>query len=160
MRFPGLPRPPEGADIRLFFVLWECVDTWFFWARCWPKDKRMELYLRVYLLAPPLIWAAWRWWAGAPGWWRSPLWAALAILAVLLLALYLALKHELGHVLGLPQGCAGGHPWCVMAEEELVGERDGSVWGKIKLLGHQVLKGWGRYCPECREVVERYGGWD
>jgi hypothetical protein len=47
-----------------------------------------------------------------------------------------------------------------MAEEGLVGEADGSMWGKAKLFGHQMLKGWGRYCPECREVIGRHGGFD
>lgn len=157
---PGLPRLPAGATLRIVPVWIETRDTWFFWARAWPGQRRAELYLRLYLLIPPALWAAWRWWQDLDGWWTRPLWLALALLAVLGLALYLSARHELGHVLGLPDGCAGGQAWCVMAEESLVGEQDGSAWGKIKLLGHQVARGWGRYCPECREVIGRHGGFD
>lgn len=156
----GLPLPPEGLDLRVYALAWEFDGTWFYWAKCWRKDLRIELYLRIYLLLPPLLWVAWRWWRDAPSWWVAPLWLALAILAVLSLALFLSLKHELGHVLGLPDGCAGSHAWCVMAEEFLVGEADGSMWGKLKLLGHQIRQGWGRYCPECKAVIGRHGGWD
>ena len=159
MRLPGIPRLPAGASLRVIPVWMESRATWFFWARAWPEERRAELYLRLYLLAPPALWAAWRFWTGLVGWWRSPLWSGLAVLAVLLLALYLSLKHESGHLCGLPDGCVARLPGCVMAEEEMVGERDGSAWGKVKLLAHQIPRG-GRFCPGCKKVIGDNGGWD
>ena len=92
-------------------------------------------------LGAQIIWLYPRWWA-APLWW--------------LIRRY-ALRHETGHAWGIPAaGCPGGHRWCVMAEESLVGYLDGSWKGKLKLLWFQLTdrRGRGRFCPECEKFIQ------
>ena len=81
-------------------------------------------------------------WIGVAVWALAP--AVVTILVV---------RHERGHANGIPaSGCVGGHRWCCMAEEAMVGAPEG--WSaKLRLLPHQVLLGWGRYCRGCRRIV-------
>lgn len=98
----------------------------FYWGYCFPGD-------RVILLLPR--------------WWIVPLWHLIR---------GFVLRHELGHAWGIPAaGCLGRYRWCVMAEEHLVGESDGSGWGKAKLLWHQLTdrRGRGKFCLACRSYL-------
>ena len=64
------------------------------------------------------------------------------------------IPHEKGHLSGIPAtGCLGRHLWCVMAEEHLVGFKDGTFLGKLILLPLQLIIGRGRYCIYCDKAI-------
>ncbi|MGE4299818.1 MAG: hypothetical protein AB7E47_17505 [Desulfovibrionaceae bacterium] len=139
------------------------LGRWESWTIIWPWSRKgkglwgqnvagtPEYFLRLWLLAIPLglavAWALGVAWCG---------WAALAFVAFFVLVHIMTMRHERGHMWRIPdKGCLGGHRWCVMAEEHLVGHADGSWRGKLKLLPYQLAWGWGRYCPACAAKIRQ-----
>ncbi|MGE4297515.1 MAG: hypothetical protein AB7E47_05745 [Desulfovibrionaceae bacterium] len=146
----GLPKLPAGVREQWRVVWpWSCEGQglWAWWdgaatityyVRLWIWLLFVAGVLQRYLTAGDVLWSAW------------------AFSAVLLLATLFSVKHERGHALGIPaSGCLGERKWCVMAEESLVGCKDGSWRGKAKLLPHQIVLGRGRYCPACAARISR-----
>ena len=163
MRIPGIPSIPAGWVEKVIFILWLGPKrAWGYNERMWFPSRRIEYYPRAWIFLPLLVVLVWPWVTllalehgvilPALPW---PAWLALVVIlaALYVLAWYMVVKHARGHANGVPaSGCVGRHLWCVMAEEPMVGHRDGSWQGKVKLLVHQV-KGLGRYCGECKKVV-------
>ena len=158
MRIPGIPALPDGWTERVRFLFSETHMSSGYNARAFFDTQRIVYFLRLWTFGLLSLALTWPGCAAFWGWGYDRVWyAALVLLLALLYLLvwYCIVKHERGHANGIPAtGCVGRNKWCVMAEEWMVGHKDGSWLGKAKLLVHQV-KGLGRYCGECKQVINR-----
>lgn len=141
MRLPGIPASPLGWRERVVWIWGRAPErAKGYLARTWLTARRTEYYVRIWTLAPLLLGLLWPW-------------LGVLVAFVWLTAACCVVKHERGHQRGVPaSGCVAGDTWCIMAEEPLVGCQDGSWRGKAKLFRHQA-KGLGRYCAECKAVI-------
>jgi hypothetical protein len=71
----------------------------------------------------------------------------------------LSWNHEMGHVYGIMPHCLGNHPWCIMAEEAMIGFEADSIIGKTALLKHQLSReeGRGQFCEACTMRLIQHG---